>query len=44
LEVEHYAENQWIARMLDARGFGIEGDEPVGVWINRFLRLKKLEE
>ncbi len=28
LEAEYYAENQRVARMLEAKGFGTEGDEP----------------
>lgn len=44
LEVEHLSKNQQIARMLEAKGFGLEGDEPGGVQINRFLSLEKLEE
>ncbi|MGH3088829.1 MAG: hypothetical protein ACRDSJ_16100 [Rubrobacteraceae bacterium] len=41
LEAEHLAENQRIAKMLEAKGFGIEGDEPGGVQINRFLRISE---
>lgn len=39
LEAEHFAENQRIASLLEAKGFGVEGDEPGGVMINRALRL-----
>ena len=44
LEAEYYAENQRVARMLEAKGFGIEGDEPGGVQMNRFLHVNKPEE
>ena len=37
LEAEYYAENQRVARMLEAKGFEAEGDEPGGVQMNRFL-------
>ncbi|MFH2051051.1 MAG: hypothetical protein ABIK96_01160 [bacterium] len=39
LEAEHLAENRRIAAMLEAKGFGITGDEPGGVQINRHLSL-----
>lgn len=39
LQAEYRAENERIARMLEAKGFGIEGDEPGGVQINRFLHV-----
>lgn len=38
LHREHRQENQRIARMLEEKGFGVEGDEPGAVQINRFLR------
>jgi hypothetical protein len=38
------ARNREIARMLDAKGFGVRGDEPGGVLINRFLRLGGLDD
>ncbi len=44
LEAEHYAENQRVARMLEQKGFGLQGDEPGGVQINRHLRLNKLDD
>lgn len=37
---EYLAENQRVAEMLQAKGFGIEGDEPGGVQMNRALRLR----
>jgi hypothetical protein len=43
-EAAHMARNREIARMLDAKGFGVRGDEPGGVLINRFLRLGGLED
>ena len=43
LEAEYEAKNQRIARLLEKKGFGIAGDEPGGVLINRALRLNKFE-
>jgi hypothetical protein len=43
LEAEYEAENQRIARLLEEKGFGIAGDEPGGVLINRALHLNKFE-
>ncbi len=40
LEAEYLAENQRVAELLEAKGFGLEGDEPGGVQINRVLRLR----
>ena len=40
LQAEYLAENQRVAELLQAKGFGIEGDEPGGVQINRALRLR----
>lgn len=37
LLAEYRAQNQRVARMLEDKGFGIEGDEPGGVQVNRFL-------
>jgi len=42
LEAEFYAENQRVARLLEAKGFGIAGDEPGGVQMNRLLHLSRL--
>jgi hypothetical protein len=44
LEAEHFAENQEIEKLLQEKGFGITGDEPGGVQVNRFLRLGKLDK
>jgi len=44
LEAEHDAKNQSVAKVLEAKGFGMGGDEPGGVQINRFLHLQKLED
>lgn len=44
LEAEFYAENKRVAAMLEAKGFGLAGDEPGGVQINRFLLVEKSEE
>ena len=43
LEAEYAAENQRIARLLEEKGFGIAGDEPGGVLINRALHVNKFE-
>ena len=43
LEAKYYAENQRVARLLQEKGFGIAGDEPGGVQINRALHVNKLE-
>jgi hypothetical protein len=40
LEAAHLARNQEVARMLEEKGFGLAGDEPVSVQVNRFLRLE----
>ncbi|RMD82344.1 MAG: hypothetical protein D6815_09475 [Candidatus Dadabacteria bacterium] len=40
LEAEHDAKNRETAEMLKAKGFWFEGDEPGGVVINRYLRMK----
>ena len=39
LEAEYLDKNRRVARMLEEKGFGAEGDEPGGVLINRHLRL-----
>jgi hypothetical protein len=39
LAAEHLEENRRVARTLEEKGFGIEGDEPGGVQINRYLAL-----
>lgn len=44
LEDEYFAKNRWVARMLEDKGFGIGGDEPGGVQVNRFLHITKPEE
>lgn len=41
---EHLARNQQVAKMLKDKGFGIEGDEPGGIQINRYLSLNEPEE
>ena len=38
LDAEYRAENQRVVAMLEAKGFGISGDEPALVQINRHLR------
>jgi acetate kinase len=42
LDAEYYARNQTILKMLDAKGFGFQGDEPGGVLINRYLHSEKV--
>lgn len=44
LEAEYFANNRRVARMLEAKGFGIVGDEPGGVQMNRFLHVNKPKE
>ena len=39
LAAEHLEENRRVARMLQEKGFGVQGDEPGGVQINRYLAL-----
>ena len=39
LAAEHLEENRRASRLLQEKGFGIEGDEPGGVQINRYLAL-----
>ncbi len=39
LEAEHREETRRVAGMLEEKGFGMTGDEPGGVQINRFLAL-----
>jgi len=39
LAAKHLEENRRTAKMLEDKGFGIMGDEPGGVRINRFLAL-----
>lgn len=44
LEAEHRQETQRVAKMLEEKGFGMEGDEPGGVQINRFLALGGMDD
>lgn len=41
LEREYFAKNQEVAKMLEEKGFGLTGNEPGGVQINRHLHLEK---
>lgn len=43
LAAEHLAENHRVAAMLAGKGFGMEGNEPGGVQINRYLALGRNE-
>lgn len=38
-EAEYLEHNQRVGRMLEEKGFGIVGDEPGSVWMNRHLRM-----
>lgn len=42
LEAEYYSKNQEVARILNEKGFGLTGDEPGAVQINRLLHVEKL--
>jgi hypothetical protein len=44
LEAEYFARNQEVARMLEEKGFGMTGDEPGGVAINRYLHLNPTDK
>ncbi len=44
LEAEYFAENQRVAKILEDKGFGLAGDEPGGVQINRYLHLYKVDK
>ena len=39
LATEHFVENRRVSKMLEEKGFGIEGDEPFSIGINRYLAL-----
>lgn len=41
LDADYYAKNQEVSEMLERKGFGLKGNEPGGVQINRYLHLKK---
>ena len=41
---EYAAKNRQIAEELEEKGFGLEGDEPGGVDINRYLTLNDVEK
>jgi hypothetical protein len=38
LEAEYLEENRRVARMLEEKGFGVAGDEPALIAVNRYLR------
>ena len=44
IKKEHAAENRRIAKALDEKGFGLAGDEPGGVAINRYLTINDVEK
>lgn len=37
LRAEFYAENQDVSRLLEAKGFGLAGDEPLSIGLQRYL-------
>lgn len=39
LKAEYHEHNRWVGRMLKEKGFGVAGDEPLSVQVNRHLRL-----
>ena len=44
LEAEYFARNQRVSRMLKEKGFGLAGDEPAIVQVNRYLHTEKTED
>jgi hypothetical protein len=44
LEADYFAENRRIGKLLEEKGFGLGGDEPGGIQINRHLHLSCPEE
>jgi hypothetical protein len=44
IRAEHFAKNRQIADALAEKGFGLEGDEPGGVAINRYLTLNDVDK
>lgn len=38
LEAEYLEENRRVAQMLEEKGFGVAGDEPTLIGVNRYLR------
>ncbi len=44
IRAEFYAKNQEIAAMLAEKGFGISGEEPGAIQINRFLHVRQTGE
>jgi hypothetical protein len=43
LEAEYLEHNRRVGRLLEEKGFGIAGDEPGGVQMNRYLRMGEEE-
>ena len=41
LEAEYLKRNRRVGRMLEEKGFGVAGDEPLSVRVNRHLRFRK---
>lgn len=44
LDAEYYAEAKRVAELLEAKGFGLQGDEPGGVQMRRCEQMHKLDE
>jgi hypothetical protein len=42
-EAEYLEHNRRVGRLLEEKGFGIAGDEPGGVQMNRYLRMGEEE-
>lgn len=38
LEAEYFEENRRVAKMLEEKGFGVAGEEPALISVNRYLR------
>jgi hypothetical protein len=43
LEAEFLAKNERVAQLLEEKGFGIEGDEPGAIGLNRALRTGEIK-
>ncbi len=41
LKAEYLEHNRRVGRMLEEKGFGVRGDEPLSVRVNRHLRFRK---
>ncbi len=43
LEDQYFAENRRISKVLEEKGFGLSGDEPVSIQLGRVLREEKID-